>query len=76
MSERDEDLDDLNEGFDQIQTRDIDGLDSQPSIQGIENNQHLGGNADVTGKSNRNVVEELHEKIDMASAEDFESFKA
>ena len=32
MSERDEDLDDLNEGFDQIQTRDIDGLDSQPSI--------------------------------------------
>ena len=33
MNERDEDLDDLQEGFDQIQTRDVDkSLGSQPSI--------------------------------------------
>jgi len=42
----------------------------------LENKEHLGGNAEITGKSNLDVVEELHEKIDMASAEDFDTFKA
>ena len=50
-------------------------LGSQPSIQGIENAEEIGGNVEVTGASHVSM-EDMTEKIDMASAADFDTFKA
>lgn len=42
----------------------------------MANAAELGGNAEVTGYSNVDVLDDMHEKIDMASAADFDTFKA
>ena len=74
--EEDDNLSTLKDKY-PIKTRlsDEPSLGSQPSFKGLESREEIGGNTEMTSQSLVSM-EDMTEKIDIASAVDFETFKA